>query len=84
MFSLPRIPYTHLIYRVGQNRINAPYMTVYLVVFLRKIPYVHRIYMVLANLTYICNILVYIFFLVYIYTNIYIYIYGANIYGAYM
>jgi len=27
----------------------APYMTVYLVVFLPKIPYIHRIYMVLAN-----------------------------------
>ena len=37
------------IYRVGQNRINAPYMTVHLVISLPKIPYIHRIYMVLAN-----------------------------------
>jgi len=35
--------------RVGQNRINTPYMTVYLVNSLPKIPYIHRIYMVLAN-----------------------------------
>jgi hypothetical protein len=30
--------------RVGQNRIYTPYMTVYLVTSLPKIPYVHRIY----------------------------------------
>jgi hypothetical protein len=30
--------------RVGQNRIYAPYMTVYLVIFLPKIPYIHNIY----------------------------------------
>ena len=41
-----------LIHRVGQNRIYTPYMTVYLVIFLPKIPYIHRIYMVLANPTY--------------------------------
>jgi hypothetical protein len=35
--------------RVGQNRIYAPYMTVYLGSSLPKIPYIHRIYMVLAN-----------------------------------
>jgi len=35
--------------RVGQNRIYTPYMTVYLVISLPKIPYIHRIYMVLAN-----------------------------------
>jgi len=35
--------------RVGQNRIYAPYMTVYEVVSLPKIPYIHRVYMVLAN-----------------------------------
>ena len=35
--------------RVGQNRIYAPYMTVYMVVSLPKIPYIHRIFMVLAN-----------------------------------
>ena len=44
---------TSLISRVGQNRIYAPYMTVYLVISLPKIPYMHRIYMVLANPTYI-------------------------------
>jgi hypothetical protein len=41
-----------LITRVGQNRIYTPYMTVYLVISLPKIPYIHRIYMVLANPTY--------------------------------
>ena len=42
--------------RVGQNRICTPYMTVYLVIFLPKIPYIHRIYMVLANPIYmICG-----------------------------
>ena len=35
--------------RVSQNRIYAPYMTVYLVISLPKIPYIHRIYIVLAN-----------------------------------
>ena len=35
--------------RVGQNRIYTPYMTVYFVITLPKIPYIHRIYMVLAN-----------------------------------
>jgi hypothetical protein len=35
--------------RVGQDCIYTPYMTVYLVISLPKIPYVHRIYMVLAN-----------------------------------
>ena len=38
--------------RVGQNRRYAPYMTVYLVKSLPKIPYMHRIYMVLANPTH--------------------------------
>jgi len=38
--------------RVGQNRIYTPYMTVYLVISLPKIPYIHRIYMVLANPTH--------------------------------
>jgi hypothetical protein len=38
--------------RVGQNRIYTPYMTVYLVIFLPKIPYIHRICRVLANPTY--------------------------------
>jgi len=41
-----------LIFRVGQNRIFTPYMTVYLVISLPKIPYIHRIYMVLANPTH--------------------------------
>ena len=40
------------IYRVGQNRIYTPYMTVYLVISLPKIPYVHRVYIVLANPTH--------------------------------
>jgi hypothetical protein len=35
--------------RVGQDRIYTPYMTVYLVISLPKIPWIHRIYMVLAN-----------------------------------
>jgi len=34
---------------LAQNRILTPYMTVYLVISLPKIPYIHRIYMVLAN-----------------------------------
>ena len=38
--------------RVGQNRIYVPYMTVYMVISLPKIPYMHRIYMVLANPKY--------------------------------
>jgi len=38
-----------IIVRVGQNRIYTPYMTVYLVISLPKLPYIHRIYMVLAN-----------------------------------
>ena len=45
--------------RVGQNRIYTPYTTVYLVIFLPKIPYIHRIYMVLADPTYAsihCNV----------------------------
>jgi len=41
------------VYRVGQNRIYAPYMTVCLVISLPKIPYIHLIYMVLANPMYI-------------------------------
>jgi len=47
--------------RVGQNRIYTPYMTVYLVDSLQKIPYMHRIYiyiyiyMVLANPTSVCK-----------------------------
>jgi len=43
--------------RVGQNHlyvhIYTPYMTVYLVISLPKLPYIHRIYMVLANLTHV-------------------------------
>ena len=41
-----------LIRKVGHKRIYAPYMTVYLVISLPKIPYIHRIYMVLTNPTY--------------------------------
>jgi hypothetical protein len=40
-------------HRVGQNRIYAPYMTVYLVISLPKTPYTHRIYRVLANPTHV-------------------------------
>jgi hypothetical protein len=42
-------------YRVGQNRKYTPYMTVYLMVSLPKIPYIHRIYMVLANPIYVAH-----------------------------
>ena len=41
------------IYRVGQNRIYTPYMTVYLMKSLQKRPYIHRIHMVLANPKYL-------------------------------
>ena len=34
---------------VGQNRIYTPYITVYLAIFLPKIPCTHRVCMVLAN-----------------------------------
>ena len=44
-----RTAHTCFMLRVGQNRIYTPYMTVYLVISLPKIPYIHRIYMVLAN-----------------------------------
>jgi hypothetical protein len=42
-----------VICRVGHNRIYTPYMTVYLVISLPKLPYIHRIYMVLANPSYL-------------------------------
>ena len=38
---------------VGQNRTYTPYMTVYLVISLPKIPYIHCVYMVLANPTHV-------------------------------
>jgi len=38
--------------RVGQNCIYTPYMTVYFVISLPKLPNIHRIYMVLANPKY--------------------------------
>ena len=38
--------------RVGQDRVYTPYMTVYLVISLPKIPYIHRMYRVLANPTH--------------------------------
>ena len=41
-----------IITRVGQNRIYTPYMTVYLVISLFKIPYIHRIHRILANPNY--------------------------------
>jgi hypothetical protein len=40
------------IIRVGHNCIFTPYMTVYLMISLPKIPYIHHIYMVLANPNY--------------------------------
>ena len=40
--------------RVGQNRIYTPYMTVYFVFSLPKVPHIHRIYMVLANPRHLC------------------------------
>ena len=36
----------------GQNRIYAPYMTVYLVISLPRIPCMHHIHVVMANPTY--------------------------------
>ena len=39
------------VYRIGQNRMYTPYMAMYLVISLPKIPYINRIYMVLANPT---------------------------------
>jgi hypothetical protein len=49
-----------LICRAGHNRIYTPYMTVYLVISLPKMPYTHRICMVLANPThYPCSSLLY-------------------------
>jgi len=39
--------------RVGQNRIYAPYMTVYLVISPPKIPYIHRIYIYAFGQPYI-------------------------------
>jgi len=44
-----QLPWGYRTLRIGQNRIYTPYMTIYLVISLSKIPYVHRINMVLAN-----------------------------------
>jgi hypothetical protein len=45
---LGRYMHTHTVYdrmfRVGQNRIHAPYMTKYLVMFPPKVPYMHHTY----------------------------------------
>jgi hypothetical protein len=43
----------YYVFRVGQNRIYTPYMTVYFVISLPKSPYIHRIYMVLVNPIYV-------------------------------
>jgi hypothetical protein len=43
-------------FKVGQDRIYTPYMTVYLVISLPKIPYIHRIYVVLANPIYVAGL----------------------------
>jgi hypothetical protein len=42
-----------LMSRAGQNRIYAPYMTVYLVISLPKLPYTHRIYNMIYTILYI-------------------------------
>jgi hypothetical protein len=47
---------TSRMHRVGQNRIYTPYMTVYLVISLPKIPYIHRIYMVLNSWAVTCTL----------------------------
>jgi len=47
--SYPCCGVKQCMYRVGQNCIYTPYMTVYMVNSLPKIPYTHRIFMVLAN-----------------------------------
>jgi hypothetical protein len=50
-----------IMFRVGQNRLHAPYMTVYSVISLPEIPCIHRIYKVLANSTNIRSYTVYIY-----------------------
>jgi hypothetical protein len=42
-------------FRVGQNRIYTPYITVYWMISLPKIPYIYRIYMVLANPSFVIS-----------------------------
>ena len=49
----PILCFPPFIFRVGQNRIYTPYMTVYLVISLSKTLYTHCIYMVLANPTHL-------------------------------
>jgi len=61
--------------RVGQNRIYTPYMTVYIVICLPKIPYIHRNIYIYINR----NIYIYTEKYIYIHRNIYIYIH-RNIY----
>jgi hypothetical protein len=39
----------NMVCRVGQNRLHAPYIAAYLVIFLPRIPNVPRLYMVPAN-----------------------------------
>ena len=63
-FSCGSFPWASLLYwlhykhretcRVSQNRIYTPYMTVYLVISLPKIPYMHRIYMYLWPFLEVC------------------------------
>ena len=43
----------HRVYIESARTIYTPYITVYLMVFLPKLPYIYRIYMVLANSMYI-------------------------------
>jgi hypothetical protein len=42
-----------LMCRAGHNRLDTPYMTVYLMKSLPKLPYIHGKYMVLANPTHV-------------------------------
>jgi hypothetical protein len=51
--SLKRSYSCMLMCRVGQHRIYTPCMSVYLVIYLPKVPYMHHIYMVLANPTHV-------------------------------
>ena len=46
----------HIIYVGLARTVYTPYMTVYLMISLPKIPYIHRIYMVLANPNHVCYI----------------------------
>jgi len=64
--SYTTTPGSSLMCRVGQNRIYTPYMTVYMVISLPKIPYTHRTYIwfwptLLMRHTKICSICAHLF-----------------------